>query len=196
MFCYGHSVPSAQNRLSSNSHVQSRQKVHDARGQPGCGGTVHAAGCASLCCLRGWRRPRVPGDWLSGRALPSHGRGHWFDPSIAHGPAMLGRRPSVVFPAGRSIYPGAEPPDPHDAGLPFRVQLPLRVGREPILPGRCPSGTFPRAAVCTRGSSSWTPSAGLALRVQLPLGTKHDRGNLSHVCSHDRVARVVALCNG
>ncbi len=26
----------------------------------------------------------TPGDWLSGRALPSHGRGHWFEPSIAH----------------------------------------------------------------------------------------------------------------
>jgi hypothetical protein len=25
-----------------------------------------------------------PGDWLSGRALRSHRRGHWFDPSIAH----------------------------------------------------------------------------------------------------------------
>jgi hypothetical protein len=24
------------------------------------------------------------GDWLSGRALPSHGRGHRFDPCIAH----------------------------------------------------------------------------------------------------------------
>ena len=28
---------------------------------------------------QGWR------DWRSGSALPSHGRGHWFDPSIAHG---------------------------------------------------------------------------------------------------------------
>ena len=37
--------------------------------------------------LRG-RAPRVEtpaGDWRSGSALPSHGRGHWFDPSIAHG---------------------------------------------------------------------------------------------------------------
>ena len=25
------------------------------------------------------------GDWRRGSALPSHGRGHWFDPSIAHG---------------------------------------------------------------------------------------------------------------
>src|SRR6185437_14697261 len=24
------------------------------------------------------------GDWLSGRALRSHRRGHWFEPSIAH----------------------------------------------------------------------------------------------------------------
>src|SRR6185437_10940713 len=29
------------------------------------------------------------GDWLSGRALRSHRRGHWFDPSIAH----AGQRP-------------------------------------------------------------------------------------------------------
>ena len=37
--------------------------------------------------LRG-RASRVQapeGDWRSGSALPSHGRGHWFDPSIAHG---------------------------------------------------------------------------------------------------------------
>ena len=26
----------------------------------------------------------VSGDWLSGRALASHARGHWFEPSIAH----------------------------------------------------------------------------------------------------------------
>ena len=28
--------------------------------------------------------PKIEGDWLSGRALPSHGRGHWFKSSIAH----------------------------------------------------------------------------------------------------------------
>src|SRR5699024_2621167 len=27
---------------------------------------------------------RIERDWRSGSALPSHGRGHWFDPSIAH----------------------------------------------------------------------------------------------------------------
>ena len=39
------------------------------------------------------------GDWRRGSALPSHGRGHWFDPSIAHhasrilmDPASLHRR--------------------------------------------------------------------------------------------------------
>ena len=31
---------------------------------------------------RGW--PAPSGDWRRGNALPSHGRGHWFDPSIAH----------------------------------------------------------------------------------------------------------------
>ena len=29
--------------------------------------------------------PAPSGDWRRGSALPSHGRGHWFDPSIAHG---------------------------------------------------------------------------------------------------------------
>ena len=26
----------------------------------------------------------IKGDWLRGRALPSHGRGRWFETSIAH----------------------------------------------------------------------------------------------------------------
>src|SRR3954447_12583615 len=37
---------------------------------------------------------RAPGDWHSGRALRSHRRGHWFEPSIAHrtkGPGSLTR---------------------------------------------------------------------------------------------------------
>ena len=48
------------------------------------------------------------GDWRRGSALPSHGRGHWFDPSIAHhvsriltGPASLCRRLiAVTMPDG------------------------------------------------------------------------------------------------
>ncbi len=39
-------------------------------------GARQAARCATLYLF--------PGDWLSGRALRSHRRGHWFDPSIAH----------------------------------------------------------------------------------------------------------------
>src|SRR5699024_4549288 len=31
-------------------------------------------------------------DWRSGSALPSHGRGHWFDPSIAHSGVIRTRR--------------------------------------------------------------------------------------------------------
>ena len=34
------------------------------------------------------------GDWLRGRALPSHGRGHWFETSIAHHRRRRGGRDS------------------------------------------------------------------------------------------------------
>ena len=35
--------------------------------------------------VRSGERNTPEGDWRRGSALPSHGRGHWFDPSIAHG---------------------------------------------------------------------------------------------------------------
>ena len=34
------------------------------------------------------------GDWRSGSALPSHGRGHWFEPSIAH---MSAKQPKAIY---------------------------------------------------------------------------------------------------
>ena len=39
-----------------------------------------------LCGTMAWL-----GDWRSGSALPSHGRGHWFDPSIAHQIRLIAR---------------------------------------------------------------------------------------------------------
>ena len=45
----------------------------------------------------------LQGDWRSGSALPSHGRGHWFEPSIAHG-GILGS-----LPRGRSSVGRASP---------------------------------------------------------------------------------------
>ena len=38
------------------------------------------------------------GDWRRGSALPSHGRGHWFDPSIAHHISRTVRFGFFVFP--------------------------------------------------------------------------------------------------
>ena len=49
------------------------------------------------------------GDWRRGSALPSHGRGHWFDPSIAHhqagssDPAFL-YSPRGVLPLFRCVF--------------------------------------------------------------------------------------------
>ena len=40
------------------------------------------------------------GDWRSGSALPRHGRGHWFDPSIAH--HQTRRRPGFFTPSRKS----------------------------------------------------------------------------------------------
>ncbi|GEM_PF-2234320 len=48
----------------------------------------HGPRCGALrrsCNLLQVRSGGHEGDWRSGSALPSHGRGHWFDPSIAHG---------------------------------------------------------------------------------------------------------------
>lgn len=43
-------------------------------------GKLFAAAANPQCC----GKMVVAGDWRRGSALPSHGRGHWFDPSIAH----------------------------------------------------------------------------------------------------------------
>ena len=43
-----------------------------------------AAGVGSAPALGVWHNRTRSGDWLSGRALRSHRRGHWFEPSIAH----------------------------------------------------------------------------------------------------------------
>jgi hypothetical protein len=51
---------------------------------------------------------RSAGDWLSGRALPSHGRGHWFEPSIAHqptGPVPITELALFIFPASADASP-------------------------------------------------------------------------------------------
>ena len=45
----------------------------------------HPSGACKLLQVRSRERTSPQGDWRSGSALPSHGRGHWFDPSIAHG---------------------------------------------------------------------------------------------------------------
>ena len=39
------------------------------------------------------------GDWRRGSALPSHGRGHWFDPSIAHHISRTVRSDFLYFPS-------------------------------------------------------------------------------------------------
>ncbi len=39
------------------------------------------------------------GDWRRGSALPSHGRGHWFDPSIAHHISRTVRSGFLYFPS-------------------------------------------------------------------------------------------------
>ena len=51
------------------------------------------------------------GDWLSGRALRSHRRGHWFEPSIAHchvGPGSPRGNPPFSLSASRT-RPAAAP---------------------------------------------------------------------------------------
>src|SRR5215472_8498582 len=68
--------------------------------------TLRCGGCGAMML------PRYPGDWLSGRAPRSHRGGHWFDPSIAHGPALPARRSSIGFAEGRDTSRGAEPPGP------------------------------------------------------------------------------------
>src|SRR5215469_8525585 len=60
--------------------------------------------------------PRYPGDWLSGRAPRSHRGGHWFDPSIAHGPATAARRSLIGFAEGRDTFRGPSPRTPTIGG--------------------------------------------------------------------------------
>src|SRR5215831_10805241 len=60
--------------------------------------------------------PRYPGDWLSGRAPRSHRGGHWFDPSIAHGPASAARRSLIGFAEGRDTFRGPSPRTPTICG--------------------------------------------------------------------------------
>src|SRR3954462_3181206 len=53
------------------------------------------------------------GDWLSGRALRSHRRGHWFEPSIAHRSRGPGPRGPGPFPC-----PAPGRPTAHHGGVP------------------------------------------------------------------------------
>lgn len=63
---------------------------------------------------------RLMGDWLRGRALPSHGRGHWFETSIAHHPANA-RRPGNS-PGPPFLRLGMDfPPNAH--AFPFKLLL-------------------------------------------------------------------------
>ena len=48
---------------------------------------------------------RSQGGWLSGRALPSHGRGHWFEPSTAH-MTSVANSPSDTGSARRVLAAG------------------------------------------------------------------------------------------
>jgi hypothetical protein len=74
--------------------------------------------------------PRYPGDWLSGRAPRSHRGGHWFDPSIAHEPALPARRSSIGFAGGRDTFRGPSP------------RTPTICGCGPVF-GCCPGGPSP-----------------------------------------------------
>src|SRR6185437_4659508 len=82
------------------------------------------------------------GDWLSGRALRSHRRGHWFDPSIAHAAQRpvpnagtgLFHLPTAVNGSNRhqvsqgppTVRSAAQypPPPEFDEGLPAGAALP------------------------------------------------------------------------
>jgi hypothetical protein len=85
-------------------------------------GHEHPGGPCRLLRVRsrGWTPPS--GDWRRGSALPSHGRGHWFDPSIAHD-GILGSRSR-----GRSSVGRASPCQ--GEGRRFESGRPLR-GRRP-----------------------------------------------------------------
>src|SRR5215471_4412960 len=72
--------------------------------------TLRCGGCGAMML------PRYPGDWLSGRAPRSHRGGHWFDPSIAHGPATAARRSLIGFAEGRDTFRGPSPRTPTIGG--------------------------------------------------------------------------------
>ena len=81
------------------------------------------AGTADALVFGRGSGPATPaaGDWLSGRALPSHGRGHWFEPSIAHELARAaGRRRAPPAPWAAVFSRGPSPRNPrglaHAAG--------------------------------------------------------------------------------
>ncbi len=60
--------------LGSTGWTADRDSVGWPRGE--------AAACKAV--YTGSNPVPTSGDWRRGSALPSHGRGHWFDPSIAH----------------------------------------------------------------------------------------------------------------
>jgi hypothetical protein len=85
------------------------------------------------------------GDWLSGRALPSHGRGHWFESSIAHQRCHCSAVPDRPHPGATD---GA---CSRFRGIPAVAAHPCRSGRdEPACPAQPlrprPSGRAPPAA--------------------------------------------------
>ena len=64
-------------------------------------GKLFAAAANPQCC----GKIVVAGDWRRGSALPSHGRGHWFDPSIAHFPRLQQR----IIPSRLDLNPRSNP---------------------------------------------------------------------------------------
>ena len=85
----------------------------------------HPLGACKLLQVRSRERTSPQGDWRSGSALPSHGRGHWFDPSIAHG-RILGS-----LSCGRSSVGRASPCQ--GEGRRFESGRPLRGNGAPDL---------------------------------------------------------------
>ncbi len=85
----------------------------------------HPSGACKLLQVRSRERASPQGDWRSGSALPSHGRGHWFDPSIAHG-RILGS-----LSCGRSSVGRASPCQ--GEGRRFESGRPLRGNGAPDL---------------------------------------------------------------
>ena len=101
--------------------------------------------------------PRYPGDWLSGRAPRSHRGGHWFDPSIAHGPASAARRSLIGFAEGRDTFRGPSP------------RTPTICGCGPVF-GFCPVGPRPPDPRNWRYRSAISFPFGSASRPRPPMG--------------------------